>query len=229
MAMCEKMTKAGERSVPNQAPLSLSELRPVAQGSSRIATSRGLDPRQIRSAAALRSALLRLLERKGFDQITVKEICKEAGVHNATFFRHHPDKDALLDHVATEEIDRLVAISLPAGHNRRGYRALCDYVDKHRTLWSALLTGGAGGAMRAELMKVSKSLAASFPEQSWMPTELSIISTTTLIVETISWWLSQEDNAYSSQYIAEILDELVASAVMRPRAVPKKAGTASKA
>ncbi|MET0365686.1 MAG: TetR/AcrR family transcriptional regulator [Sphingobium sp.] len=221
------MKKASERSMSNQAPLPSSELRTTAHNSSRLATSRGLDPRQVRSAAALRSSLLRLLERKSFDQITVKEICKEAGVHNATFFRHHPDKDALLDHVAAEEIDRLVAISLPAGHNREGYRALCDYVDSHRSLWSALLTGGAGGAMRAELMKVSKSLAAGYSNQSWLPLELSIISTTTLIVETISWWLSQDAEAYSSQYIAETLDELVASAVMRPRAATKKPGRKS--
>lgn len=181
-------------------------------------SSRGMDPRHVRSAAALRGALLRLLARKSFDQITVREICAEASVHNATFFRHHTDKEALLDYVAKEEIDRLVAISLPAGLQLEGYKALCEYVREHWTLWSALLTGGAGGAMREELLRVSKSLAADFEDSaSWLPQQLSIICSTTLIVETISWWLTQEEDVYSTDQIAAILDELVRSAVIAPR------------
>ncbi|MCE7796250.1 TetR/AcrR family transcriptional regulator [Sphingobium sufflavum] len=221
--------KTSDHPMPSQTPVPTPPPYRSAQRVSRIASTRGLDPRQVRSAEALRSALLRLLERKGFDQITVKEICKEAGVHNATFFRHHPDKDALLDHVAAEEIDRLVAISLPAGHNREGYQALCDYVGEHRVLWSALLIGGAGGAMREELMRVSKAVASTYPgNQSWLPLELSIISTTTLIVETIAWWLSQDVDAYSPKEVAGILDDLVGSVVISERPSAKKAGAKTK-
>ncbi|WP_278377316.1 TetR/AcrR family transcriptional regulator [Sphingobium yanoikuyae] len=176
------------------------------------------DPRQVRSAQALRQALLQLLAVKSFDQITIREICETAHVHYATFFRHHNDKEGMLDHVAKEEIDRLVAFSLPAGHRLEGYRALCDYVHSHRGLWRALLTGGAGGAMREELMRLSKNLAGLFQEyRSWLPQELSIICSTTLIVETLSWWLTQEESAYSSDQIAVMLDELVESAVIAPR------------
>lgn len=183
-----------------------------------IRSSKSMDPRQVRSARALCQALLDLLAVKAFDQITVREICAKAGVHNATFFRHHTDKEALLDHVAQDEIDRLVAFSLPAGHRLDGYRALCEYVSAHRSLWRALLTGGAGGAMREELMRLSKSLAADFKEtQSWLPQQLSIICSTTLIVETISWWLTQDEDSYSTERIAEILDELVESAIIAPR------------
>nr|WP_278254369.1 TetR/AcrR family transcriptional regulator [Sphingobium sp. BYY-5] len=162
--------------------------------------------------------MLDLLAMKPFDQITIREICARAGVHNATFFRHHTDKEALLNHIAQEEIGHLVAFSLPEGHRLDGYRALCEYVEAHRSLWRSLLTGGAGGAMREELMRVSKALTTDFQAyRSWLPQELSIICSTTLIVETISWWLTQDESRYSVEQIAEILDELVQSAIMAPR------------
>lgn len=207
-------TKTGNQPT-HQCDLESHSLSDVASHSLRyMPSSRGRDPRQVRSAEALRGALLRLLERKAFDQITVREIVAEAGVHNATFFRHHPDKEALLDHVAKDEIDRLVAISLPSGHSLEGYITLCEYVSSHRILWTALLTGGAGGAMREELMRVSKAVASDhIGIESWLPQELSIICSTTLIVETISWWLTLDENAYSPKEIAQILDRLVNAAV----------------
>ncbi len=211
-------------------PLSDSVLHNQSDGSSHSspgsATSRGMDPRQQRSALALRNALLRLLGQKDFDQITVREIVTEARVNNATFFRHHPDKKTFLDRVAQDEIDRLVAVSIPSGHGLEGYLALCEYVEENRILWSALLTGGAAGVMRDRYIRVSRSIAAEYDGvKSWLPHELSVITSTALIVETISWWLTLEDDAYSAQEIAEIMDELVDRAVMR--SAPRRTGSRS--
>lgn len=214
--MKQKKTESESSTKPTAAHVNLSDAEshrlPVAR------SSRGTDPRQVRSATALRQALLDLLAEKAFDQITVREVCTRAGVHNATFFRHHADKEALLNHVAQDEIDRLVAISLAHGYSREGYQALCNYVASHRSLWRALLNGGAGGAMREELMQLSISVAAEFTEYpTWLPQDLSIICSTTLIVETLSWWLKLEDGDYSSDQVAQILYDLVESAVIAPR------------
>ena len=179
-------------------------------------TSRGVDPRQQRSALALRNALLRLLDQKDFDEITVREIVTEAGVNNATFFRHHPDKKTFLNRIAQDEIDRLVAVSIPSGHGLAGYEALCEYVRENKVLWSALLTGGAAGVMRDRYARVARAIAADYVGvKSWLPHELSVISSTALIVETISWWLTLDDDAYSPKEIARILDQLVDGTIMR--------------
>lgn len=181
----------------------------------------GKDPRQIRSANALREALLRLLERKDFDQITVREITAQAGVHNATFFRHHADKESLLDHVAAEEINRLVAISLPAGLSLEGNLALCEYVSNHRALWQALLNGGARLAMREEYLRLSMEVAKRHQgPRSWIPEELAVTCSTMLIIETISWWLAQDERDYSCEQIAHILYELVRNVVLPPPQTP---------
>jgi AcrR family transcriptional regulator len=178
------------------------------------------DARAARTSVALQETLLALLEEKPFEQITVREICARSGIHYATFFRHHPNKEALLDHVAAEQIDRLCELTLPimqALDDQTSFRALCDYVNEHRILWSALLNGGAGAAMREEWLRVSREVAATTPPRnSWLPVELGIICSVSLIAETVSWWLAQKPGAYSVDAIADIMHRLLLSSTMRP-------------
>lgn len=190
----------------------------VAHNGSEARGSTPKDARAQRSSAALRDALLRLLERKAFEQISVRDICAEAGVHYATFFRHHPGKEALLDHIAAEQIARSVELTLPikdAGDDRGSVDALCRYIDEHRALWSILLNGGAGATMRAEWLRQARIVSETRePVSSWLPKELGTICSTSLIVETVSWWLAQPEGAYGAAEVAAILDRLVSSSTL---------------
>jgi len=174
------------------------------------------DPRAVKSGEALRGALLALLERKSLDQLTIREITAEAGVHYATFFRHHQTKEALLDHVAADQIHRLVELTMPVLDtidSQAAFAALCSYVNDHRKLWTALLTGGAAGVMRAELLRVSKQIAADrAPKSSWLPVGLGVICTVSLIVETLSWWLTQPPEEIPVDQMARILHRLIDAA-----------------
>ena len=62
------------------------------------------DARVVRTREALHDAMMSLAEESPLDAITVRAIAARAGVGYATFFRHYPDKDALLADVA----DRLI-------------------------------------------------------------------------------------------------------------------------
>ena len=55
-----------------------------------------VDPRFTRSKQALESALIELMEEKGFDAITVNDLCVRAGLNRGTFYNHYHDKEALL-------------------------------------------------------------------------------------------------------------------------------------
>lgn len=185
-----------------------------------MASSSSLDdPRAVKSSQALQAALLRLIERKSLDQITIREIAAEAGVHYATFFRHHPTREALLDHVAADQIDRLVTLTLPimdAVDTPAAFAGLCAYVSDHRALWTALLTGGAGATMREELLRISRDLATDrAPKENWLPVGLAVVCTVSLIVETLSWWLSQPPDAMSGEEVAHILNRLIVSSTMQ--------------
>ncbi len=178
----------------------------------------GTDARAARSAAALHAALLRLLESKAFDQISVREICAEAGVHYATFFRHHAGKDELLEHIATDQINALVDLTLPirtAQGDATAFHALCAYVQQHRALWAVLLNGGAGPSMRREWLRRATIVAESQPStNTWLPKTLGTICSTSLIAETISWWLAQPEQDYSVEDVARLLHRLVVGSTL---------------
>lgn len=174
----------------------------------------------MRSGHALRKALLSLLQRKSFDRITIRHICAKAGVHYATFFRHHQSKEALLDYIAKDQIKQLNKLTLAvraADDYEVGFCALCAYVADHRSLWSTLLNGGAGSAMREEWLRQSTMVAAAeTPINGWLPPELGTICAATLIAETLAWWVGQPEEAYSSEDIARILHRLLSTSIMSP-------------
>jgi AcrR family transcriptional regulator len=173
--------------------------------------SANVDARMVRTRAALRAALLSLVERKPFDQITIRDIVAEAGIGYATFFRHHPTKAALLEEVAADEIERLVSLSHPVLGEKGSFASsvtLCTYVSEHRALWSSLLTGGAAGVVREEFIKVALGIAPSLPAGGgWLPTELGAVFGVTATVEILAWWLRQPE--FPVEKVAECLDRLV--------------------
>lgn len=67
------------------------------------------DPRVLRSRRMLMQALVKLLERKEFDAISIQEIADEATLNRATFYLHYPDKNALLQSMTEARFRDLVA------------------------------------------------------------------------------------------------------------------------
>ena len=55
-----------------------------------------LDLRVVRTKTAIRNALVELIEDKGFDAITVKDITTKANINRGTFYTHYQDKFDLM-------------------------------------------------------------------------------------------------------------------------------------
>jgi AcrR family transcriptional regulator len=171
------------------------------------------DARQVRSRDALTGALLALLEEKPFDQLTIREISTRAGTGYATFFRHYPTKEALLGDVATEEIAGLLALTVPILTEADSYestRAVCAHVDRHRKLWSALLTGGAAGIVRDEFIRQARALPGEIQgaHRDWLPSDLGVVYGTGATFDLLAWWLAQPRPCPTDE-IAKILHRLI--------------------
>jgi AcrR family transcriptional regulator len=173
------------------------------------------DARQVRSRSALAAALLELLEERPFDQLTIREITARAGTGYATFFRHYPDKEALLHDVAAEEIAGLLSLCVPILHSEDdsyySTLALCEQVAAHRVLWSALLTGGAAAIVRAEFIRQAHLLGDEETlraHNDWLPPDLGVAYETGSTIDVIAWWLAQ-DEPLPADRIARILHRLV--------------------
>ena len=169
------------------------------------------DARQVKSDAALRSALLTLITRQSYDKITVRDIVAEAGIGYATFFRHYPSKDALLDIVAGEEIESMIRLTRPLlspTDTRATCLALAHYIDERRDVWSALLTGGAVGHLREQFSRVAAGVDTGNFSSDWLPNDLGVLFGVSATLEILAWWLRHRPDTAPAE-VAELLDRLV--------------------
>jgi AcrR family transcriptional regulator len=74
-----------------------------------VSVAENTDPRVLRSRQMLMEALLRLLTRKEFADISIQEIADEATLNRATFYLHYPDKNALLQAMTAARFRDLIA------------------------------------------------------------------------------------------------------------------------
>ena len=91
------------------------------------------DPRILRSRRMLMDALVRLLTRKEFGDISIQEIADEATLNRATFYLHYPDKNALLQAMNAARFRELIArrglaFSDCDGALRAIALGVCDYL-----------------------------------------------------------------------------------------------------
>src|SRR5215469_15714083 len=102
------------------------------------------DLRVRRTQANLREALIGLIEEKGFDAVTVGDIAERAMVNRATFYRHYPDKYALVTGIFEEAVKQMLReIPLPESFEATAPASgvLGDEVRQHDValaVWSAL-------------------------------------------------------------------------------------------
>lgn len=185
----------------------------------KLRMSRPHDARALRSRTALRQALLELVEAQPFDRITIKDITAKAGVSYPVFFRRYESKQHLLEDIATEEVRRLLTLSLPifrADRQEESLRALCGYIGDHRSLWTRLLTGGAGAIMREEFRRIALDIGHKDRRiNPWLPRELAAPFVVSGLFEILAWWLAQPET-YPVENIIKIIDALIIQSTARP-------------
>ena len=178
-----------------------------------------LDARVARTRSSLRNALMTLLEEKPFADITIRDITAKANAGYATFFRHYETKNALLHDLAADEVAAMISLSTQNSvvHNTSAItHAICAYVQKRRTLWSALLTGGAAGMLREEFLRQGRQVAVARASMTWLPVELSVLFTIAGTVEVLAWWL-RSGSDFDVDAAADILNRLVFTNIVQDK------------
>lgn len=173
------------------------------------------DPRVAKTRAALGAAILALAAEKPFSDITILEIAERAGVGYASFFRHYRDKDALLAEVADSMVDDLTAIIMPAvqeDDTGAASVAICRFVDEHRLICRALLSGGAESEIRRRIVRRSIAHDHAAGESSPVPTELLTAHCVSATLGLLTWWLEQGE-AVSPEAMGGVIDRLVMAPV----------------
>ena len=93
-----------------------------------------LDPRVKRTRILILQSFSKLLAEKGFESISVQDVTDKAEINRATFYKHFPDKYALLDYFISQmfrqEIEKrtLNACHYSLDNLRNLILAVCEFI-----------------------------------------------------------------------------------------------------
>ncbi|HWW18393.1 MAG TPA: TetR/AcrR family transcriptional regulator [Candidatus Saccharimonadales bacterium] len=186
-----------------------------------------LDPRIRRTRQLLQDALRKLLEQKGFDDITVQDITEAATLNRATFYAHYPDKFALL-----EELIRVSFLQLLAQRNvsfdgtcpaafRAIILALCDYLLEIQKLQSSDRLQFEPFVEATVIDQIRLMLMEGFrrnPQQRRISAEMIAATASWTIYGSVKQWVSTADRCPAEDFVSVALELVtpVLSAGLQP-------------
>jgi len=166
------------------------------------------DDRRIRrTRLALRDALIALLPKRGWDDLSVQEICDRADVGRSTFYMHYQGKEQLL----TDGLEGLrIFLSDRADSDRRTrkeafpfVRGLMEHVYEQRALFRSLIGRGSGYVVQVRFRKmVAKLVEEEFSNRvapGWQR-DATTSYVAGALVELLSWWV----DARTAQTLEEV-------------------------
>ncbi len=180
------------------------------------------DLRVQRTRKLILDALIELTIQKGFAQVTVRDITRQAGINRATFYRHYQDKFDLLDQYAQAVYDLLdtpasEALAVHEGHRSpapSGLVRMLEHLRTHARFYRVMLgqNGDPGFAERIRRY-VEKRLRRSLPEA--MPGDAMMVDfclsyMSSASVGAILWWLDHE-MPYAPEELAALSYRLTAA------------------
>lgn len=165
----------------------------------------------------LKTALLKLLEEKPIDKITIYELCKVAQINRTTFYKYYGNQYDLLEDIEKDNFNELQKC-LEVAHTRdqEGLIMALQYLEKNWDVWRILINTVEDQKFTAELFQ--------------LPTICQLLDSYIVVPEKgarkyihiflcqgcygiIRLWLNQEKRE-SSEKIAELIVKLCRDAVV---------------
>lgn len=177
-----------------------------------------VDLRTRRTEQHLREALVELMAQRGYEPVTVVEICERAMVHRTTFYKHYDGKLELLDDVIDSRLLELLGRDLPAiGHDGRAGRGeaaqlllrMVGRIEADREFFELLARPDATSlvprltdALRRRLLETPTGARSGADDRE--RAELRAHLHAALIVNAILWWMRRPEQL-SPEEVAEVL------------------------
>jgi AcrR family transcriptional regulator len=163
-----------------------------------------IDRRIPRTRAMLQHALTSLILKKGYEAITIQDICDEANVSRSTFYAHHPSKDDLkrrgFEHLRNELVDRQREVLATPGDIKDrslGFSlTMFEHARDHIDLYRALVGTRGGTVSLGQIRKILSELVRNeFPatvaknSADNVPCEFVIQYLVGAYMAVLIWWL----------------------------------------
>jgi AcrR family transcriptional regulator len=165
----------------------------------------GGDLRTRRTRQALRSALLALIEEKGFDAIIVQDIADRAMINRVTFYKHYRDKYDLLEQTMRDLLGELsipVETLLQMPEDQAVFDALVrwlEHVAAHASFYRTMLGKAGNAAFAAQLRGYLEAMVSQ--ASAWQTSgqyaaglarTLGVRFTAAGFLSVTEWWLEQK-------------------------------------
>ncbi len=177
------------------------------------------DRRVKRTEKLLMDALIRLSLERGYDTLTIKDITDQADVAYSTFFRHYPDKPALLAAMVGETVTTLRNLirQLPEDTPEEEGRVLFQHINEHEALYRAILSSrDSKDVMQPVLEEIQQDLITHYQAYgpAAIPLDVAANHVVTAIIALVNWWL-KHGKPYSIEQMGTIYSELIIKATVR--------------
>lgn len=173
------------------------------------------DRRIHRTRRELAKALIELTLEKGFEAVTIRDLTERADIGYATFFRHYPDKEALVNHLLEETLHELLELVVPVSHHpQHSAMLIFEHVQQRPDLHRVLLSlHGSDSRIRQiyaigieNILKVNKPLPSAI-----IPPDLAAHHMMASILGLIEWWLG-----HHMPYPPERMGAIVSALIIEP-------------
>jgi len=162
-----------------------------------------MDRRQQKTRRAIFSAFSILLQRKGFEKITVQEIIDEANIGRSTFYAHFETKDELLKAICTDIFQHIFTMTLPQEEEHAlGIENLelklghiLFHLEQHRADLLGIFNSESSFLFIRYLEEYLVDLFQRYDEdfKSSLPQEFILNYLTSSFIATVRWWINQKE------------------------------------
>ncbi|TSI05759.1 TetR/AcrR family transcriptional regulator [Lysinibacillus sp. BW-2-10] len=184
------------------------------------------DLRVLKTQKLIKEALISLIDRKGFESITIQDVADEALINRATFYLHYQDKYDLLEQISNAYLNELMDAADITFHLKKGevnvnrfkitLRKVIENIEKNKLFYQVML--GPNGIPNFT-NKIEKLLSDKFKmtfnsvygnlNQLEVPVDLILSFISSAYIGVLKWWLSDEGSTYSVDFMVEQLATLI--------------------
>jgi AcrR family transcriptional regulator len=178
---------------------------------SALALMNKTDARIERSQQAISEAFIALVIERGYEQVSVKDIIKRAGVGNKTFYRHYQAKEQLLYSILGSILQEGQQVLLPPTSPMAAEENTITafrYAGQHAQLFRVLLRSPIAEQLVQPMIMFGLLEGHRFFGGSDTPDELVAHHFVMGMLYLIRWWL-EHDMPYPPEQMAEYANRLL--------------------
>lgn len=183
------------------------------------------DLRVKRTNKMIIEAFIRLVEEKGFEQVTVQDIAEEAMINRATFYAHYKDKQDLYERIFDLAIDAFTSVLSPTdllqGNRLRVKHIeflmthIYENIQKNNKFYLTIMDGASMEILRKKIADILYEQYAHIFDRLKItendievPMDFIIEYMTSIFIGTLHWWLTT-DSDMTPNHLAKLVIKLV--------------------